>query len=182
MATAIAPLSLFELSTLPHVHLSSMHLCCCRYVSIACMANPPPQFQSTHGRGRIQATPLANMRHQQDVREGTLANMRNQRINKCTVQHKTLSEETRSPNHINRRQKKNRNIFTSVRSSRQCIALSRICNGRFCCFHFQLCRMFKHEAQLALQQQYTTQLNLGTSSSSSSMMFQNGIMTKDAGP
>ncbi len=99
MATAIVPLPLFECSTLQHVHLSSMHLCRCRYVSIACMANPPPQFQSTHGRGRIQGTPLANMRHQQDVRGGTLANMRNQRINKCTAQCKTLSEETSSPMH-----------------------------------------------------------------------------------
>ena len=88
MATAIVPLLPFECSTLQHVHLSSMHLCCCRYVSIACMANPPPQFQSTHGRGRIQGTPLANMRHQQDIRGGTLANMRHQRINKCTVQHR----------------------------------------------------------------------------------------------
>jgi hypothetical protein len=41
--------------------------------------------------------------------------------------------------------------------------------------------MFECTTQLALQRQLITQLNLGISSSSSSMMFQNGIMTKDAG-
>ena len=122
------------------------------------------------------------MRHQQDIRGGTLANMRHQRINKVHCATQTLSGEASSPITINRRQKKNENIFTSVRSSRRCIALSRICNGRFCCLHLQLCKMFERTTQLALQQQLITQLNLGISSSSSSMMFQNGIMTTDAGP
>ena len=54
MTTEMVPISYKECSILQSVYLSSIYLCCCQYVSIACMANPPPQFQSTHGRGRIQ--------------------------------------------------------------------------------------------------------------------------------
>jgi hypothetical protein len=34
------------------VYPSSIHLCWCWYVSLACMANPQNQSESTHGRGR----------------------------------------------------------------------------------------------------------------------------------
>ncbi len=52
-------------SILPHVHLSSMHLCCRQYVSIACIAFLHLRYSSPmEGEEYKTRNASGNMRHQ----------------------------------------------------------------------------------------------------------------------
>jgi hypothetical protein len=195
MATAIVPLPLFECSTLQHVHLSSMHLCRCRYVSIACMAHPPPQFQSTHGRGRTQGTPLANIRHQQDTSgnhktpagckrrdSGKQKTPENKQVH-CTMQDTLERDQLTHAWTGDKRRMRSSSLLSAHPSD--ALHYQGYAMGDFAAF-ISKCAGCSSNAQQALQRQYTTQLNLGISLSSSSIMFKCGIQgcrtITDVGP